>query len=194
MGKQCRRVHVVTYADALLERLFIGTVSDSSRPASTMVSRIQLDVGFGVGIDLTQTLAGVPGVTQCPIAPSNTMTYRFKATQHGTTWYHSHFTLQYANGLLGPLIINGPATADYDEDLGSIFLSDWSHTDVFELWRNIAKKGAPPALDNGLINGTNVFDCSASTDKACLGNGKHMISIHVTEISALLTQVNRHTF
>lgn len=60
---------------------------------------------------------GVPGVTQCPIAPGDTMTYEFQATQYGTTWYHSHFTLQYANGLLGPLVINGPATANYDEDV-----------------------------------------------------------------------------
>ena len=73
-------------------------------------------------------------------------------------------------------MINGPATANYDEDLGSIFLSDWAHMDIFQLWENIAKKGAPPALENGLINGTNVYDCTNSTDNACLGNGKHMIS------------------
>lgn len=31
---------------------------------------------------------GVPGVTQCPIAPGQTFTYRFQATQYGSTWYH----------------------------------------------------------------------------------------------------------
>jgi hypothetical protein len=69
------------------------------------------------------------------------------------------------------LIINGPATADYDEDLGAVFLSDWSHIPVTQLW-DTAKLGAPPMLENGLINGTNTFDCSDSTDANCIGGGK----------------------
>lgn len=99
------------------------------------------------------------------------MTYKFQATQYGTTWYHSHFSLQYADGLFGPLIINGPATADYDEDVGAIFLQDWAHKSVFEIWDS-ARQGAPPALENTLMNGTNIYDCSASTDANCVGGGK----------------------
>lgn len=67
---------------------------------------------------------GVPGVTQCPIAPGETLTYRYKVTQYGSSWYHSHMSLQYPEGLFGPLTFNGPATADYDEDLGALFLQD----------------------------------------------------------------------
>lgn len=52
----------------------------------------------------------------------------------GTDLLQSHITQQYGDGLLGPLIINGPATADYDEDLGMLFLSDWSHIPASELW------------------------------------------------------------
>ena len=114
---------------------------------------------------------GVPGVTQCPIAPGSTYTYRFKATQYGSTWYHSHFITQYADGLLGPMIINGPATADYDEDLGMLFLADWGHTPTSVLWDS-ARQGAPPTLEGGIINGTNTFDCSSSTDANCIGGGK----------------------
>jgi len=114
---------------------------------------------------------GVPGVTQCPIAPGTTYTYRFKATQYGSTWYHSHFITQYADGLLGPMIINGPATADYDEDLGMLFLSDWSHTPTSALWDS-ARRGGPPTLENGIINGTNTWDCTGSTDPNCVGGGK----------------------
>ena len=113
---------------------------------------------------------GVPGVTQCPIAPGDTLTYRFQATQYGSTWYHSHFSLQYGDGLLGPMIINGPATADYDEDLGMLFLTDWGHSSVFELWDQ-ARSGATPVLETGLVNGTNTFDCSASDDAKCIGGG-----------------------
>jgi hypothetical protein len=37
---------------------------------------------------------GVNAVTQCPIAPNDSFTYKFKAIQYGTSWYHSHYSLQ----------------------------------------------------------------------------------------------------
>lgn len=37
---------------------------------------------------------GVNAVTQCPIAPGHSYTYKFKAAQYGTSWYHSHYSLQ----------------------------------------------------------------------------------------------------
>jgi hypothetical protein len=33
---------------------------------------------------------GVPGMTECPIAPGHSKIYRWQATQYGTAWYHSH--------------------------------------------------------------------------------------------------------
>ncbi|TPX12651.1 uncharacterized protein E0L32_000828 [Thyridium curvatum] len=114
---------------------------------------------------------GVPGVTQCPISPGKSLTYKFRATQYGGSWYHSHFTLQYAEGLFGPMNIYGPATANYDEDLGSVFLQDWPHTEAFALWYK-ARQGGPPVMENGLINGTNTFNCTGSADKKCVGGGK----------------------
>lgn len=44
---------------------------------------------------------GVPSVQQCPIAPGKSFTYQFKADLYGTSWYHSHYSAQYAGGLLG---------------------------------------------------------------------------------------------
>src|SRR6266536_5421823 len=49
-------------------------------------------------------------------------------TKYGHTWCHSHFALQAWEGVLGGIIINGPATANYDEDLGVMFLNDWSRS------------------------------------------------------------------
>ncbi|KAK3313228.1 multicopper oxidase-domain-containing protein [Apodospora peruviana] len=120
---------------------------------------------------------GVPGVTQCPIAPGQSMTYKFKVTQYGTTWYHSHFSLQYAEGLYGGMIFNGPATANYTQDMGIITLGDWGHTEAFKLWRTSAITGRPPTMDNSLINGTNTYTCTAAEKaqgKKCdtLINGK----------------------
>lgn len=88
------------------------------------------------------------------------------------TWYHSHFSTQVIDGLAGPIMINGPATADYDEHLGALFLSDWDHGTAAEMWESIEKYGLFPTIPNGLINGTNTFDCSGSTNDACLGTGK----------------------
>jgi len=34
---------------------------------------------------------GVPGVTQCPIAPGDTLTYKFQATQYGCKHFSEHF-------------------------------------------------------------------------------------------------------
>ena len=65
---------------------------------------------------------GVPGITQCPIAPGQSFTYTFIASQYGTSWYHSHFSSQYGDGVVGPIVFNGPASANYDIDLGvSVF-------------------------------------------------------------------------
>lgn len=52
---------------------------------------------------------GAPGIQQCPIAPGSTFTYSFRADLYGTSWYHSHFSSQYADGLLGPIVVLGYA-------------------------------------------------------------------------------------
>ncbi|KAK4211161.1 putative extracellular dihydrogeodin oxidase [Rhypophila decipiens] len=107
---------------------------------------------------------GVPGVTSCPIAPGETFTYRFHVTQYGSTWYHSHFSLQYGDGLYGGMIFHGPATDDYDEDLGIMTLADWGHLTAFQAWRNGGINGRAPRLTSTLINGTNTFRCNNAAD------------------------------
>ena len=102
---------------------------------------------------------GVPGITQCPIAPGQTYTYLFQATQFGSSWYHSHWSAQYGDGLLGPIVFKGPAAANYDIDLGAYPVSDWYHQPVFgvaSIARALAQQflGAPNA-STILINGTN---------------------------------------
>lgn len=100
---------------------------------------------------------GVPGVTECPIAPGKTRQYKFRATQFGTTWYHSHWSAQYGDGVLGALIIDGPATANYDEDLGVLPITDWYYTPALTL-NEVAQHSltGPPIPDNILVNGTHV--------------------------------------
>lgn len=52
----------------------------------------------------TMQFDGVNGITQCPIAPGDHYTYTFPILQYGSTWYHSHYSMQYADGTQGPLV------------------------------------------------------------------------------------------
>ncbi|KAL4908522.1 hypothetical protein BDW74DRAFT_166169 [Aspergillus multicolor] len=99
---------------------------------------------------------GVVSITQCPITPDHEYTYRFRAQQYGTTWYHSHISLQAWDGIIGPIVIHGPATANYDVDAGTIFLNDWTHRTMEELFW-YAQTVGPPLLNNSLINGKGVY-------------------------------------
>jgi FtsP/CotA-like multicopper oxidase with cupredoxin domain len=53
---------------------------------------------------LTMHMDGVNGVTQCPIAPQDSFNYTWRAMQYGSSWYHSHYSVQYADGAAGPLV------------------------------------------------------------------------------------------
>ncbi|KAL8645414.1 MAG: hypothetical protein Q9210_006718, partial [Variospora velana] len=105
---------------------------------------------------------GVPSVGQCPIAPGKDLTYTFKADLYGSSWYHSHYSAQYAAGLFGAMIIHGPhENFFYDVDLGPVMLTDWYHAEYFEIVKQTLTPGAPPPFsDNNLINGKMSYDCS----------------------------------
>ncbi|KAI2636805.1 multicopper oxidase-domain-containing protein [Xylaria nigripes] len=100
---------------------------------------------------------GTNGVTECPIPPGKSKTYTFKLTQYGTSWYHSHFSSQYANGVWGTFIINGPASAPYDIDLGTYPIFDYYLRTADEILSDtLFTEKPPPASDNILFNGTNI--------------------------------------
>lgn len=118
---------------------------------------------------------GVPAVTQCPVAPDKSFTYSFRAQLYGTSWYHGHYSAQYAGGVFGPIVIYGPESETYDIDLGPIMVSDWYHDDYFTLvQRTLAAGGKGPfPSDNNLINGKMNYDCSKVDSKAggkCFNN------------------------
>ncbi|KAI9795000.1 MAG: hypothetical protein M1816_000020 [Peltula sp. TS41687] len=102
---------------------------------------------------------GVNGVTQCPIAPGDQHTYKFRVTQYGTAWYHSHYSLQYPDGLAGPMTFHGPSSADYDEAIEPFMFSDWSHNSAFEDYWYEKIKGSPNMSTN-ILNGRGYFNCT----------------------------------
>ncbi|RGP76823.1 putative laccase precursor [Fusarium longipes] len=113
----------------------------------------------------TNWMDGVSGVTECPIPPGENATYRWKATQYGTSWYHN------ADGLLGAIKINGPTSMDYDYDLGPVLITDHFHKTAFSQVM-LEYMGRPPAPDSFLMNGNGTYYCCPKTDKNCVGNSK----------------------
>lgn len=117
---------------------------------------------------------GVPSVQQCPIAPGKNLQYSFKADLYGSSWYHSHYSAQYAGGLFGPMIIHGPTNVDYDIDLGPVLLTDYFHKPYFQIVEEIMGTDltlVAPSSDNNLINGKMDYNCSLVTDGTpCVNN------------------------
>lgn len=87
----------------------------------------------GISQNKTNYADGTAFVTQCPITPNHSYLYSFSAqNQAGTFWYHSHYSVQYCDGLRGPLVIydpEDPTAYMYDVDDAStvITLADWYH-------------------------------------------------------------------
>lgn len=103
---------------------------------------------------------------------------------HRRSWYHSHFGLQTWDGVFGGIVIHGPASANYDKDLGNLFISDWTHETPDALLPSVERTG-PPVLDNGLINGTNVYNGAGKRYEATwIAGTKYLLRIANTAIDS----------
>lgn len=106
---------------------------------------------------------GVASVTQCPLAPGQSMQYSFTADNYGTSWYHSHFSVQTYDGVFGPIKIHGPSTAPSGTTISGdqfVMLQDWSHKTVDSMFQAAEATAGQPTLDTGLINGLNVWSAT----------------------------------
>ncbi|KAH8899914.1 hypothetical protein GQ53DRAFT_869150 [Thozetella sp. PMI_491] len=142
---------------------------------------------------------GSNGVTECPIPPGGQKTYSFLAAQYGTSWYHSHYSSQYANGLVGSILINGPASLPYDIDLGVFPIADWYYGAADSLLSMVSNPdnpfqpgvpGAPPPSDNIFFNGSNVnpFGSGGSYSRVKVTPGKrHRLRLINTSVENTFT-------
>jgi FtsP/CotA-like multicopper oxidase with cupredoxin domain len=76
------------------------------------VTLVNKDVAGGVtihwhGVDVPNAEDGVAGVTQDAVLPGERFTYRFRAEQAGTFWYHTHqaSSKEVRRGLYGAIVI-----------------------------------------------------------------------------------------
>jgi len=115
------------------------------------------------GIKNINKMDGVPYLTQDPVQPGETFSYKFPVNQSGTYWYHAHFESwkQVAKGLYGPLVVNDETDKILEDDIiiladdwrldknyeideksfGS--LMDWSHAGRVGNWLTINGKKSP---------------------------------------------------
>jgi FtsP/CotA-like multicopper oxidase with cupredoxin domain len=78
------------------------------------------------GLEAPMEMEGSVGLGQDPLPPGGSYTYEFTLRQHGTLFYHSHFSMQEMMGLIGLLIVHPqtPYAPRVDRDFGLI-VQEW---------------------------------------------------------------------
>lgn len=104
--------------------------------------------------------------------------------------------VQYGVGVLGPIVIDGPATWNYDEDLGPFALTDWYDETAF--YNNPLSRIAPPQAYTGLVNGMNVSPDGTKGKyfNATVQSGKtyRLRLINTSVDSAFMVSIDGHPF
>ncbi|CDO92730.1 unnamed protein product [Kluyveromyces dobzhanskii CBS 2104] len=112
---------------------------------------------------------GVPGVSQYEIGPNQSYWQNVTVSNStcGTFWYHSHYAVQYGEGLRAPVVVECDEFDDHERNVAKEFglgevsqeqiitLSDWyqySHDTIMDAFMQ-PNKGADPHVDGSLFNG-----------------------------------------
>lgn len=80
------------------------------------------------GYDVPNAMDGVPGMTQNVVNPGESFTYKFRAEQAGTYWFHSHQQAaeQVRNGLFGSFVVEPKKeTIRYDDEV-TLIIHNWN--------------------------------------------------------------------
>jgi len=91
------------------------------------------------GVILPNEQDGVPYLTTKPVKPGETHLYKFKISQNGTYWYHSHQGLQEQIGMNGILVFNkreGEPKVNYTKEI-PVLLGDWSDDNPMQIARRL---------------------------------------------------------
>jgi len=78
------------------------------------------------GLEAPVAMEGSVGLGQDPVPPGGSYTYEFTLNQHGTLFYHSHFSMQEMMGLIGFLVVHPrtPYAPQVHRDFGLI-IQEW---------------------------------------------------------------------
>lgn len=132
---------------------------------------------------------GVPGVSQQPIEPECSFTYKFKATQYGSYWYHAHYRGQIEDGLYGPIVIHPRrgdpkpfnlisddidtvhAMVEAEHNVVPLVIADFVHLTSDAKWdMTLAAMVEDSCYDSILFNGKGSVQCLLADEIAALVN------------------------
>lgn len=91
------------------------------------------------GVILPNEHDGVPFLTTKPVESGETHLYKFRVSQNGTYWYHSHQGLQEQIGMNGILVFKkreGEPSEQYTKEI-PVLLGDWSDEDPMQIARRL---------------------------------------------------------
>ncbi|KAJ8764045.1 hypothetical protein K2173_004936 [Erythroxylum novogranatense] len=136
----------------------------------TVTNKAQYNVTIhwhGVRQMRTAWADGPEFVTQCPIRPGGTYTYRFTIQgQEGTLWWHAHSTWLRAT-VYGALIIHPKAGSSYPftkpKRENPIILGEWWNANPIDVLRQATRTGAAPNVSDAYtINSQpgDLYSCS----------------------------------
>lgn len=91
------------------------------------------------GVILPNEFDGVPYLTTKPVKPGETHRYKFRVSQNGTYWYHSHESLQEQIGMNGILVFRkreGNPGASYSREI-PVLLGEWTNENPGQIARRL---------------------------------------------------------
>jgi FtsP/CotA-like multicopper oxidase with cupredoxin domain len=140
------------------------------------------------GVFLPNKEDGVPYLTQMPIEPNETFTYRFPIIQSGTHWYHSHSGLQEQIGMYGSLVLlkkkDDPTIRKGIDDLPEvpIILSEWTDIKPENVHRMLHNANDWSAIKKGTVQSYSEA-IKAGHFKTKLSNEmKRMLAMDVSDV------------
>ena len=140
------------------------------------------------GVFLPNKEDGVPYLTQMPIKPNETFTYRFPIIQSGTHWYHSHSGLQEQIGMYGSLVLlkkkDDPTFRNGIDGLPEvpIILSEWTDIKPENVHRMLHNANDWFAIKKGTVQSYSEA-IKAGHFKTKLGNEwKRMLAMDVSDV------------
>ncbi len=140
------------------------------------------------GVYLPNKEDGVPFLTQLPIMPNETFTYRFPIIQNGTHWYHSHKGFQEQLGMYGSLVLlkkkNDPTFRKGIDDIPQvpIVLSEWTDLNPKNIQRMLRYENDYAAIKKGSVQSYSEA-IMAGHFKTKIGNEwKRMLAMDVSDV------------
>ena len=131
---------------------------------------------------------GVPYLTQMPIEPNETFTYRFPIIQSGTHWYHSHSGMQEQLGMYGSLILkkkkDDPTFRKGIDDLPQlpIILSEWTDIKPKNVHRMLSSANDWGSIKKGTVQSYSEAIKAGHFKTKLVNEWKRMLAMDVSDV------------